>query len=131
MNNYSLRALPCLITAYLGVIALSLGIAGVVLPLLPTTPFVLLATFCFANSSPRFYRWLHQHPYFAQINKQWQENRAIPAKAKYLALAMMAVSLVLIYYHLGKGQSMWFAAFATLLCLIGIIYMWRLPTIPR
>ncbi len=113
-----------------GCIFLTLGVIGAVLPLLPTTPFVLLSAFCFANSSPRFHTWLHRHPYFGKIIKNWQENRSIPAKAKYLALGMMTVSLGMIYYHLGD-KSIGFVIFATVLCLIGIIVMWRLPTTPK
>lgn len=111
-----------------GLIALALGVAGVILPLLPTTPLILLAGFCFANSSPCFHRWLHQHPYFGQMIRQWQTHRAIPAKAKYLALGMMSLSLALLYYRFWGTDGDIFLVFATLLCLVGIVWIWRLPT---
>ncbi|PID64936.1 MAG: hypothetical protein CR962_00630 [Gammaproteobacteria bacterium] len=113
-----------------GLIAFGLGALGTVLPLLPTTPFILLSAFCFANSSPRFHAWLHHHPYFGKIIQDWKNHRSIPAKAKYLALAMMTISLGMIYYHLGD-KSIGFAIFATVFCLIGIIFMWRIPTTPK
>ncbi len=113
-----------------GMIAFGLGALGAVLPLLPTTPFILLSAFCFANSSQRFHAWLHRHPYFGKIIQDWKKHRSIPAKAKYLSLVMMIISLGMIYAHLGD-KSIWFAVFATVFCLIGIIYMWRLPTTPK
>ncbi len=76
----------------LGCISLLLGLIGVVLPVLPTTPFVLLAAFCFARSSQRFHQWLVEHPVVGHPIKSWQEHRAIPRKAKYMALSMIVVS---------------------------------------
>lgn len=113
-----------------GLVAFGLGALGAVLPLLPTTPFILLSAFCFANSSQRFYDWLHEHPYFGKIIKNWKENGTIPAKAKFLSLGMMTMSLGMIYYHLGD-KSIGFAVFATVLCLIGLVFMWRIPTTPK
>jgi hypothetical protein len=73
-----------------GGIALAVGAAGVVLPLLPTTPFVLLAAFCFAKSSPRLHDWLTRHPIFGRLVTTWRRERAIPARAKRMAYASLA-----------------------------------------
>lgn len=73
---------------------ISVGIAavGVILPLLPTTPFVLLAAFFASKGSPQFALWLEDHPKFGPAIVQWRQRRAIPTTAKLLACSMMALS---------------------------------------
>lgn len=73
----------------LGVLFLVLGAIGVVLPLLPTTPFVLLAAWCFAKSSPRLHAWLHGSALFGPVLRNWEENRCMPRNARRMALLMM------------------------------------------
>lgn len=83
----------------IGAFALSLGAIGVFLPLLPTTPFVLLAAFAFARSSQRFHEWLLQHRIFGPLIADWRDHGAISRKAKTLSIISMitvlAVSLAL------------------------------------
>lgn len=74
-----------------GFLALGLGIIGIVLPVLPTTPFILLAAFCFAKSSERFHTMLVEHRIFGPLIKDWNKNGAIKPQAKMLAVCMMAV----------------------------------------
>ncbi|WP_353217698.1 YbaN family protein [Sandarakinorhabdus sp.] len=74
----------------IGLISLGLGIAGVVLPLLPTTPFVLLSAFCFARSSPRWHAWLMNHASFGPLIRNWQQHRAIAPRAKLVSVLSMA-----------------------------------------
>lgn len=74
----------------IGLTSLALGIAGVVLPLLPTTPFVLLAAYCFARSSPRLHGWLLRHRVFGPLISNWEQHRAIAPRAKLLAVLSMA-----------------------------------------
>ncbi len=81
----------------LAYISLSLGVAGIVLPLLPTTPFVLLAAWCASRSSPAFEAWLHEHRTFGPIIRNWRDNRAVPAKAKWLAGALLASSWTMLW----------------------------------
>lgn len=73
-----------------GLAALGLGAAGVVLPLLPTTPFILLAVYCFARSSPRLHAWLIGHRRFGPLIEAWRRERAIPGPAKRAAYLTMA-----------------------------------------
>ena len=62
----------------LGWLAVVLATLGVVLPLLPTTPFLLLAAWCFARSSPRFHHWLLHRSWFGPYLRHWQQHRALP-----------------------------------------------------
>ncbi|WP_372917316.1 YbaN family protein [Sandarakinorhabdus sp.] len=73
----------------IGLTSLALGIAGIVLPLVPTTPFVLLAAYCFARSSPRLHDWLITHRAFGPLIRNWEQHRAIAPRAKLLAVTSM------------------------------------------
>lgn len=76
-----------------GVLFLGLGILGMFLPVLPTTPFVLLAAACFARSSDRFYGWLLAHRAFGPMVREWRTHRSIPYRTKLVAIVLMAASL--------------------------------------
>ncbi len=65
-----------------GVACIALGVAGLVLPVLPTTPFILLAAFCFGRASPRLHRWLLRSRTFGPMIREWQQHRAIPWRTK-------------------------------------------------
>ncbi len=81
-----------LILISLGFLFVALGGLGLVLPVMPTTPFLLLAAACFARSSPRFHDWLLNIHVFGSLIKNWQETRSIPKKAKLVAI----LSIVLV-----------------------------------
>lgn len=74
----------------LGCTSLALGIAGIVLPLLPTTPFVLLAAWAFANGSPRLHAWLLANRTFGPMIVNWHRHGAITPRAKLFAVMSMA-----------------------------------------
>jgi len=112
----------------LGAVFLLLGVIGIFLPVLPTTPFVLLAAACFARGSQRFHEWLLGHPRFGPLVSDWQRYRSIPFRAKCLALSMMWASM---------GTTAWLlrarpiASAALLACAVGVsVWMVRLPTRP-
>lgn len=107
-----------------GWVAVVLATLGVVLPLLPTTPFLLLAAWCFSRSSPRFHHWLLYRSWFGGYIRHWQEHKGLPRKAKRRAVIVIlmtfAVSLwlvKLIYIRL--------LLLVILACLL--IFMLRLP----
>ena len=111
-----------------GSASLLLGIIGVFLPVLPTTPFVLLAAFCFARGSPRWERWLLEHPLFGRPVRDWRERRAVPLRAKQLATAMMALSSAGAWWSLAPSPWRWLPGAC---CIVVGLWLWRLPTSRR
>lgn len=78
--------------AILGLLSVAVGLAGIVLPLVPTTPMMILAAACFAKSSPRLHDWLWHHPVFGPAIQDWRRHGSIPKKAKAFAVAAMAMA---------------------------------------
>ena len=78
----------------LGFTCTALGIAGVLLPGLPGTVFLLIAVWAFSRSSERFHLWLYNHPRFGRTVRDWHAHRVIPVKAKVAAVSMMAATAV-------------------------------------
>ena len=76
----------------------ALGVVGVVLPVLPTTPFMLIALWCFARSSKRFHDWLYHHRLFGPPLRKWDRYGVIPVSAKVFACTAMTASLAYIIF---------------------------------
>lgn len=77
-----------------GLLAVGLGVAGAFLPLLPTTPFLLLAAWCFARANPAWEARLLAHPKYGPMITVWRERGAIPLAAKRMAGVLLLVSAV-------------------------------------
>ena len=77
---------PMILYKALGFLFLGLGFIGVFLPLLPTTPLVLLAAGCFAKSSERWHRWLLANPTFGPMIRNWQQHQCISCNSRRIAL---------------------------------------------
>lgn len=80
---------------FFGLFFILLGIVGAVLPILPTTPFLILALTCFANSSPRFHQTLLNNPWFGSALQQWEQNRSISRKSKIKAMWLIVLSFAI------------------------------------
>ncbi len=118
-----------LIYRWLAWLCAALGGLGLILPLLPTTPFVLLAAWAASRGSPRFHRWLHTHPRFGPAIRDWQRTRRVPRRALWWALGTMALSGVLLAV-LGMppaGLGLIGLLFAVIAVFLGMSAAGRLP----
>ncbi|NLY17105.1 MAG: DUF454 domain-containing protein [Gammaproteobacteria bacterium] len=108
----------------LGWLSASLGVLGIFLPLLPTTPFMLLAAGCFARSSERFYCWITSHPKYGPMIADYLAGKGLPMRAKYLAVSLLWLSILFGVYWV---DFVW-AKLAMLLTAVAVTaYLWRLP----
>jgi len=115
-----------LVFAGLGVTFLVLGVVGIFLPLLPTTPFLLLAAGCFARASRRMHHWLLNHTVLGPIVLEWREHRAMPRRAKRAALLLLALSMATsIVFFLADWRAQLAMAAGGL--VLGFI-LWRIPS---
>jgi len=88
-----------------GLLAVGLGILGMILPLLPSTVFFLLAAAAFAHSSERLYTWLMEHKIFGKLIRNYRLYRAIPLRAKITSVALLWVTIL--YSAIGVVSSWW------------------------
>ncbi|MCX7322492.1 MAG: YbaN family protein [Hyphomicrobiales bacterium] len=102
--------------ACVGGLMLMLGMVGIVTPLLPTVPFLILAAWCFGRSSPRVEAWMLDHPRFGPSLQRWREHGAIPRRAKGMAVAGMTIGYALFWLQVRPG---WLLATAVAALLIG------------
>jgi uncharacterized membrane protein YbaN (DUF454 family) len=78
-----------------GSLCVALGVVGIFLPLLPTTPFLLLAAACYARASRRFYDWLLANRTFGPLIVEWRRHRSIPYRTKLTAIGLMSLTLTI------------------------------------
>lgn len=102
------------------------GVVGAFLPILPTTPFMILAAGCFARSSPRLEAWLQSHPVFGPMLRDWREWGAIPRRAKTAAVMGCAVGYALFWF--GTEPTAVSGTVVALLMLTGLAYVFSRPS---
>lgn len=108
----------------LAVVSLALGFLGIFLPVLPTTPFVLLAAWAAARSSPTLLAWLERHPMFGQMLRDWRKGGMVSRKAKWGATGTMAASAVFLLLTVSK----WWAAAMAIGCMATVlVWLWCRP----
>ncbi|AHG21472.1 hypothetical protein Z042_19045 [Chania multitudinisentens RB-25] len=112
----------------LGWLAVVLATLGVVLPLLPTTPFLLLAAWCFARSSPRFHHWLLYRSWFGAYIRYWQQHRALPAGAKTKAVLLIILTFAVSLWWV---KFWWVRGILLVILVVLLIFMLRLPVLDQ
>jgi uncharacterized membrane protein YbaN (DUF454 family) len=110
----------------LGWLFFGVGAVGAVLPVLPTTPFMILALWAFARSSKRFHDWLYTHRIFGPPLRRWSEHRVIPTHAK--AAAVIAMSASLIYLIWFSNVPAYAIALTAPIMAIGAAYVLTRPS---
>lgn len=107
-----------------GLMCVALGIIGAVLPVLPTTPFLILALACFAKSSPRFHQQLLNNRWFGADLQQWEQSRTITRSSKIKAMLLIALTFAISIGVL-HGRLALQVGLLALGCIL-LIFMWRL-----
>ncbi|AMJ60124.1 YbaN family protein [Bosea sp. PAMC 26642] len=107
MPHNSSGRLRRLIFLAAGWVFTALGVVGLILPVMPGTVFLILAAWCFSQSSPRFELWLLDHPRLGPYVRRWRDTRSIGRKAKYLACGSMAASFALLAITDAPPIALW------------------------
>lgn len=110
----------------LGIIFLIAGFIGIPLPILPTTPFILLAAFCFSKSSERLHTWLLSSKLFGKIISDWEKNGIIRLRVKVIATIMML--LLFTYTLVLVPVVIWIKAFVSLSGVLVLTFIWTRPS---
>jgi len=92
------------------------GFVGIFLPVLPTTPFMILTLWCFSRGSEHLHQWLYHHEKFGPMLQQWDQYGVIPLKAKVMAVSLMSASAI---YLLFFSTVPHYAVFMSVACMIG------------
>ncbi|MCM2280461.1 MAG: YbaN family protein [Bdellovibrionaceae bacterium] len=112
-----------------GFLSLFLGFIGIFLPLLPTTPFLILAAFCFSRGSERWHQWLVTHPRMGPLILDWQQSGVIRMKAKVMATALIGSSFAVSFFCLTLKPLV--LAVITLTLSSSLVFIWTRPSVPR
>lgn len=128
LNEFDAMPMTPIRWMYLGLgwVFFGLGIAGVILPILPATPFMLLTLWAFSKSSPRLEAWLLAHRHFGPPLRQWKAHRVISLRAKLIAWSSMAMSLA--YLIVWKQPAWWITAATAALMAYGVWFVARCPS---
>lgn len=107
-----------------GIFFVGLAMLGVILPILPTTPFLLVAAACFAKSSPRLHQMLLDNRVFGPLIYHWEQSRSIPKKGKVIALTSIIIATSISCYTL---NSIGLKLLVIGLVIWPFVFLWRLP----
>lgn len=109
----------------LGHLFVVIGVIGFFLPFIPGTPFLLLALWCYAKSSARFHKKLIESRWFGPVLRDWSEHGRIRLKAKLVAIASIASSVIFLEFFVRAG---WYKTAATVICITAALYILSRPS---
>lgn len=109
-----------------GTLALILGAIGVVVPGLPTTPFVLLAASCYVRASPRAHAWLLRTRAFGPMLREWERHRSVPRRVKVIALVTMTITGGVSVWHFAAQPALQAVVISAI--LVGVVVVLKLPS---
>lgn len=110
------------ILVILGWVMVAVGGIGLVLPIMPTTPFLVVAAYCFSKGSPRLHRWVRQHRRFGPPLRDWEDHRVIRTKAKAIATGAIVISFGASAFFL-RNESYYSLALITIAALC-LLFIW-------
>lgn len=119
-----------IILIIIGLISLLLGIVGIVVPLLPTTPFLLLSAALFVKSSPRLYQRLISSPILGEYIRNYRENKTIPLRVKFTSVSLVWISLLYCTFAIAEG-ILWLQITLILLAIAITWHLLSLGTTPK
>lgn len=122
----TILAMKRTILIIIGWLTIVLGTLGVFLPLLPTTPFILLAAWCFSRSSPRFHHWLLHRSWFGPYLRHWQQHKAMPPGARPRAIAVIIITFAL---SLWLVKILWVRILLLVMLVCLLFFLWRIPVV--
>ena len=112
-----------------GTLCVVLAVFGIVLPVLPTTPFLLLAAICYERSSPRFHNWLLTNRWFGSYIKNYREGRGIPLQQKVITLGILWITIV---FGVVFMELNWWASLLLFAVAVGVtIHVARIKTMKQ
>ncbi|MGL1901043.1 MAG: YbaN family protein [Fibrobacterales bacterium] len=114
---------------FLGTFFFALGMVGILLPILPTTPFLLLSAACYMRSSKKIYLWLTMHKVFGPLINNYLQHRAVALKTKFLAITSLWVFILVAVF--GITNYWWVQGILILIALGVTLYLLSLKTLSK
>ncbi|MBD3169015.1 MAG: DUF454 family protein [candidate division Zixibacteria bacterium] len=130
MNNDSNRKSESIslkrLLVILGSVFVALGVLGIFIPLLPTTPFLLLAAACYAKSSDRFYNWLINNRWLGKYIKNYREGKGMTLRAKVTSLILLYVAIGYSGYYV--AEALWIRLILAIIVIGVTLHLLTIPT---
>ena len=114
---------------FIGILSLVLGVIGIFLPVLPTTPFLLLSATLFLRSSQKLYDWLLSHPYLGEYIRNFKEHKAIPLRVKVVSVSLVWITLL--YCAIFVAKVWWMSAMFIAIALGVSIHILKYKTLQK
>ncbi|MCO4753531.1 MAG: YbaN family protein [Bacteriovoracaceae bacterium] len=107
---------------FFGGLAFILGAVGAFLPVLPTTPFLILSAYFFSKSSPKLHQWLLSLPSFGPLIQDWEDKKVIRPRAKFAAILLLSVAIGYVIFFTGKAMWLKLIMASIWICVSLFIY---------